>query len=325
MEDYKTARLINSILTQYYLEGKRQADIAQDLNLSTPKVNRLLKQARDQGLVEIKIHTPYLNSFELEKRLLTVTGLQDAVVVPTLTADTTSLLQTIGSVGADYLLRQLRDGDIICMGGGRTVEALVQTIQPEHGYDVQVVPAIGGVQGMHHTNLNYLVAELARRLGGQAHQLHAPAFVDSPEEREAVLGLRQVGDILALARQARIALVGIGAVTPISSSYFQFTSLEPSHMTEIVERKQGVGEILAHIYTAAGQLCASDYARRVVALSPDDLKNIPITIGLAATESKILPVYGMLKGGFLNRLITDEEVAIQVLAKFESNCSPTQG
>lgn len=317
MEDYKTARLMSSILTQYYLEGKRQADIAQDLNLSTPKVNRLLKQARDQGLVEIKIHTPYLNIFEIEKRLLTLTGLRDAVVVPTLTADTSSTLQTIGSVGADYLLRHIRDGDTICMGGGRTVEALVQAVQPERIYDVQVVPAIGGVQGMHHTNLNYLVAELARKLGGQAHQLHVPAFVDSPEEREAVLGLRQVGEILALARQARIALVGIGAVTPISSSYFQFTSLEPSHMTEIVEREQGAGEILAHIYTADGQLCAPDYARRVVALNPEELKNIPLTIGLAATSSKNLPVYGMLKGGFLNRLITDEQIATWVIEKFE--------
>lgn len=317
MEDYKTTRLMSSILTQYYLEGKRQADIAQDLNLSAPKVNRLLKQAREQGLVEIKIHTPYLNSFEIEKRLLTATGLQDAVVVPKLTADTSSLLQAIGSDGADYLLRQIRDGDIICMGGGRTVEALVQAIQPERAYDIQIVPAIGGVQGMHHTNLNYLVAELAQKLGGRAYQLHAPAFVDSPEERETLLGLRQVGDILALARQARIALVGIGAVSPISSSYFQFTSLDTAAMTAIVEGEHGVGEILAHIYTADGRLCASDYARRVVALSPEELKNIPITIGLAATDSKILPVYGMLKGRFLNRLITDEQVATCVLEKFE--------
>lgn len=317
MDDYKTTRLMSIILTQYYLEGKRQADIAQDLNLSAPKVNRLLKQAREQGLVEIKIHTPYLNIFEIEKRFLAVTGLKDAVVVPKLTADTVSTLQTIGSEGADYLLRHLRDGDIICMGGGRTVEALVQAIQPERRYEVQVVPAIGGVQGMHHTNLNYLVSELAYKLGGRAYQLHAPAFVDSPEEREAVLGLRQVGDILALARQARIALVGIGAVTPFSSSYFQFTSLDITDMTEIVEREHGVGEILAHIYTADGYLCAADYARRVVALGPEELKSIPITIGLAATDSKILPVYGMLKGKFLNRLITDEEVATGVLEMFE--------
>lgn len=321
MDDYKTTRLMSTILTQYYLEGKRQADIAQSLNLSTPKVNRLLKQARDQGLVEIKIHTPYLNVFEIEKRLLALSGLQDAVVVPKLTADTASTLQTIGSEGADYLLRHLRDGDIICMGGGRTVEALVQVIQPERRYDVQIVPAIGGVQGMHHTNLNYLVAELAYKLGGRAYQLHAPAFVDSPEEREAVLGLRQVGDILALARQARIALVGIGAVTPISSSYFQFTSLDTTDMTEIVEREHGVGEILAHIYTADGQLCATEYARRVVALSLAELKSIPITIGLAATDSKVLPVYGMLQGRFLNRLIAAEEVAKPVLEKLEKEQS----
>jgi DNA-binding transcriptional regulator LsrR (DeoR family) len=47
MPTYETIRLINTILTLYYVEELTQAEIAQRLGLSTPKVNRLLLQARE--------------------------------------------------------------------------------------------------------------------------------------------------------------------------------------------------------------------------------------------------------------------------------------
>jgi DNA-binding transcriptional regulator LsrR (DeoR family) len=314
--DYKTARQISQILTQYYIEGCNQAEIAQRLGLSTAKVNRLLKQAREQGLVEVIIHTPYQHLFEMERRLK-VTGIKEAVVIPQLAEDPQAIMQAVGRAGADYLLQHLRDGDTICMGGGKTLQALVQAVEPDRQYEVQVVPAIGGVQGTHHTDVNYLVAELARRLGGKAYQLHAPAFVDSPEARRGLLSLRQVGEILEMARRARIALVGVGSVGPISSSYFQFTSLDVSHMKQIVEEEHGAGEILAHVYNSRGMLCAPQYAARVVGLEWKEWMSIPLVIGVAATKTKVLPILGALRGKLLTTLITDESAALHILDLFE--------
>ena len=42
--DYDSARLINRVLTMYYVEERNQSEIAKLLGLSTAKVNRLLKQ-----------------------------------------------------------------------------------------------------------------------------------------------------------------------------------------------------------------------------------------------------------------------------------------
>src|SRR5512136_2953962 len=80
--DYDAARLIHEVLTMYYVQDLTQAEIAQHLGLSTPKVNRLLKQARQQRLVDITIRTPFQHLFELEARLKAVFGLMDAVVIP---------------------------------------------------------------------------------------------------------------------------------------------------------------------------------------------------------------------------------------------------
>ena len=59
MASYESIRLINTVLTLYYVEGLTQSEIAQRLGLSTPKVNRLLVQAREQGYVNITIRTPF--------------------------------------------------------------------------------------------------------------------------------------------------------------------------------------------------------------------------------------------------------------------------
>ena len=66
----------------YYVEDKSQAEIGQELGLSTAKINRLLKQARNLGYVEINLHTPFQHLLMLEKELEQTTGLKHAVVVP---------------------------------------------------------------------------------------------------------------------------------------------------------------------------------------------------------------------------------------------------
>jgi DNA-binding transcriptional regulator LsrR (DeoR family) len=97
------------------VEKLTQTEIAERLNLSVPKVNRLLQQARDLGYIEFVIRTPFQHLFELENRLKAVFGLQDAIVIPSEGNTSTSILNAVGSAAANYLLEQIRDGDIIAI------------------------------------------------------------------------------------------------------------------------------------------------------------------------------------------------------------------
>src|SRR5512141_2789988 len=128
MPTYETIRLINSVLTLYYVEGLTQSEIAQRLGLSTPKVNRLLVQAREQGYVNITIRTPFQSLFELEDRLKAVFGLKDAIVIPSVPESSSSSLHALGGAAADFLLAHLRDGDVLAITPGTTVQAVVQAI-----------------------------------------------------------------------------------------------------------------------------------------------------------------------------------------------------
>ena len=317
--DYDSARLINTILTLYYIQDYTQAEIAQRLGLSTPKVNRLLKQARQQGLVDITIRTPFHHLFELESRLKAIFGLTDAVVIPAVSESNDAVIHFLGQAAATYLLGRLRDGDIIGIASGQAVHALVQAVEAPRDYDVTVVPVVGAVQGRVTSDVNYLASELANRLGGRAFQLHAPAFVDSQAHRDTLLSMTPVREILDLARRATIAMVGVGILNQEASRFVQFTALSPQDMDHIVKVDRGVGDIAAHVYDIDGRQCAPEYANRVVGLSLEELRRIPLIIGAAATAAKALPLYGALRGGWLHALITDEAAAQGILKLFDSN------
>lgn len=312
--DYETLRLISRIATLYYREDKNQAEIGEILGISTSKVSRLLKLAREQGVVEVTIHTPFQQLFALEEEFERVTGVKRAVIVPRLSDTPATVLQDVGRAAANYLLAQLRDGDTIGMGGGRSLAAMVTALVTEKTFqDLRVVPSIGGVQGRHHTDVNNLAFELAQRLRAKPFQLHAPAFVDNLEEKEIITSVRQVEEILRMAKNAQVAVVGVGSVRSAESSYFQFTSIETQQLQTLIDQEGGVGEILARVINRRGELCAQQLSDRVVGIDLDDLRRIPLTIGLAAMEEKALPIAAALRGGYLDTIITDEVTANQVL------------
>ena len=315
--DYNQARLISQILTMYYFENLTQAEIGRQLGLSTAKVNRLLQQARQDGMIEITIHTPFQHLFDLEVKLKAIFGLMEVVVIPPVAEDPMTFIHTLGRAGAQFLLEHLRDGDIIGIGGGTGVYSVVQALEPSRKYEVQVVPVLGAVQGKVTTDVNYLAAQMAERLGGRAYQLHAPAFVDTPVHRDMLMEMGPIKEILDIARKASIALLGVGTVDPKRSRFVEFTALSTVDMERIANEHKGIGEIIAHVYDIAGRPCAHEYASRVVGLSLDELRKIPFVIGVAATSVKALPLYGALKGGYLHALITDEVAARGVIELFE--------
>ena len=314
---YDHARLISRVLTLYYQQGLNQKEIAESLGMSIAKVNRLLKLARQQGWVEITIRTPFQNLFDLEHQLQVISGVPEAVVIPRLTDDPEGTLQAVGRAAANYLVQHLRDGDTICISGGKALFAISQALEPRRRYDVRVVPATGGVQGRHYTDVNHLATQIAERLGGKAYQLHAPIFVDTPEERAALMAVRQIREVLDMARQAQIALVGVGSVASQSASYFDLAQLNEDEKKQFINQGCGAGEILAWVYGNDGEPCAAGYNQRVIGLTLEELRSIPLTIGVAATAEKIVPIYGALRGKYLKTIITDETAALGVLHHYQ--------
>ncbi|WP_424830264.1 sugar-binding transcriptional regulator [Ruegeria sp.] len=315
-KDFELIRQIHTVLILHFIEGQKQSDIAKALNLSTSKVNRLITQGRRMGMVKIDIETPFQTLMDLERELAQATSLVDAVVTPSVSGSVDTTLQQVGRAAANHLVETLRDGDVIAITGGKAVSAVVESLTPEQSFDVTVVPLTGGVQGKYYTDVNHLAMRMADRLGGQTMLMHAPLFAESQQQRDMLMEVASIRDVLDLARRANVALVGIGSIEPECSSYYDLHPV-PDADRKMLVGMGVVGEFLAHLIHSNGAV--SNYAlnSRLVALPPGDLAQCARVIGVTAGPLKVQPITAALNGGFLDSLIVDEETAKAVLEEME--------
>lgn len=316
-EDFDHQRQMYSVLVLHFIEGLKQSEIAERLNLSHSKVNRLIATGRKAGMVKIAISSPYQRLVDLEKDLAARFSLRQSVVTPTVSDNPETTLQMVGRVAASHMLESLRDGDVIAITGGRAVSAVVENLDAERRFDVRVVPLTGGVQGKHYTDVNHLAALLAEKLGGSASLVHAPLFAEDAEQRDLLMNVASIREVFDLARRATVALVGIGSVEAPGSGYYDLLP-DPARGGKALVDAGIAGEFLAHLISADGSLASIDLNSRVVALPPGQFDNCRSVIGVAAGEFKAGPVAAALAGRYLTSLVVDEAVAKHVMGHIEA-------
>ncbi len=311
-EEFESIRQMHTVLSLHYLEEMKQSEIAVRLNLSTSKVNRLIAQGKRMGMVKIVIESPYQPLVDLENGLVASTNLANAIVTPAVAGNPHTNLQQVGRAAANQLLETIRDGDVIAITGGKAVSAMVQNLNPDQSFDVKVVPLTGGVQGKYYTDVNHLATQLAERLGGTAMLLHAPLFAESREQRDMLMEMGSIREVLDLARNATVAVVGVGSIRTPGSSYFDLHP-GPNPGRQLLLDGGVTGEFLAHLILRDGSVADYPLNSRIVALSPTELSKCPVTIGVASGEEKVEPICAALAGDLFNSLIVDEQTAAAVL------------
>ena len=129
---YEAARQIYSVLVMHFQEGITQSEIARITKLSHAKVNRLIKQGREMGMVEINIRSPYQALFDLEARLKAATGSGNRAhhahrLRRTRRRFSIRLARRLRAL----LLETLKDGDTVCITGGKGLSAVVDMLEPQ--------------------------------------------------------------------------------------------------------------------------------------------------------------------------------------------------
>lgn len=314
-------RLMAKALNLYYMENMSQIEISKRLGLSTVKINRMIKFARQAGMVEINLKLPFPSLFDLESRLIALSSLQDVIVTPSLDNSPDGDLSQLAQAAANFLLRHIRPQDSICIGGGRTVSKIVNYVEQHKISGVRVYPALGGVQNLNDRDLNTVAVALAQKLGGEAIKFYAPAFAETEEECATFFGLKHVINFLEQARTARMGLFGMGSLQ-IDSSVIQYCSLPYQVLAELVRQRNGVGEILGYAIDPQGRDCIPELSKLVVGISLDDFRSIPVRIGAAGGEEKAPAIAAAIRGKYFTTLFIDENAARSVIKILEAEPAP---
>ena len=73
--------ILAKIAKLYYNDGLTQSEISKELDLERSRISRLLKQAKELGIVKISINESYVEQFELGEKIKKKYNLKDVVLV----------------------------------------------------------------------------------------------------------------------------------------------------------------------------------------------------------------------------------------------------
>jgi DNA-binding transcriptional regulator LsrR (DeoR family) len=294
----------------YYERDLRQPEVAAVTGFSVSKVSRLLSAAREQGIVHISVEPPTDArppvADELEQRFEVPVR-----ITPGQQRDAASATRLAGLGAALHVAPLLPERGIVGIASGYTVASLVSAMPRMERPNLVIVPVVGGWDTQTtFLDGNEIARRLAERLGAEARTLLAPAVLDTPEMKDALLREPTVATATSTWDHLDVALLGI---RPESYPGYRTVVDRLGDATRSQLLGLGVvGDLAGHFFHADGTF-ADSLSSRTLAISVDGLRATRQVIGIAAGTSKAAPVLGALRTGLLHMLITDRPTAEAVV------------
>lgn len=307
--DEKTYTLATKAAWYYYMENYTQHQIAEAMGLSRAKVIRLLEDAKTDGIIQFNFRKDDSTRVSLEKNLIAAYGLNDAFVVPTPLNEAT-LTHTISRAAALYVSDHLRPGGYLNIGYGDTVSSMLGYLAKEHEDPINVVSMTGGVS-------YYLPSVSSTAYAMHLFLIPSPLIVSSSEVRDALLGEKSIQEIYAMTEHADMSVVGIGAAVE-GATVLRNGIIRESELA-ILKMQGSVGDVLNHFYDSEGNPITTEIENRTISTDIEKLRTMKNVVGVAGGSEKVAAIKAVLRGGYLNVLVTDSKTAEGLLLSSASS------
>jgi DNA-binding transcriptional regulator LsrR (DeoR family) len=310
----------------YHVAGNTQEQTADLLGISRVKVNRLLAEARESGIVKISIEHRFARMVEIEESLrhrydllfcrttppLLSYTMNRRKSVPSrsrLEAESPIARRAVGIVAADLLRERLQadESSVIGVGWGRSIAEIPNHLVGVTKPKAKFVSAMGSLTRTSAANLFEVVYQFAERTGGEGHFLPVPFIANTIADRQIFMSQRIFKETLALAEQANFYIVTFGPCDE-HSLLFRHRYLSGIELQDL-KRAGAVCDCMGKFFDANGQVVSSDVNQRTLAVDLEYLYDREVIL-LCAGREKLQAVKGLLKAGFVNGLIIDGDTAL---------------
>ncbi|MCH1981305.1 transcriptional regulator [Ruminococcus sp. OA3] len=298
-EREKIDKLIQ-ISRMYYEQDMKQSEIAKAFSISRPLISRMLREARDMGIVRIEIGSPEEGNQVLMNQVCSHFSIAGGILVPNGMNDVDTN-DRIAGMTLEFLqgLKQENFG----LGWGHIIGTLISEMERREamkGMARSVCPLMGNSEvSTRNYHSNELVRIFASRTDARPEYIYAPAFVTMEQELKQFQTLENYHTLEAAWRQLDVAIVNIGNYpsTPDFASEARYG--------DALRRQRAVGRVLNYFYNVKGEIIQSDmdYAIRIPL---EILKDTRFVIGLCSSHISEKAVLGALRTGYLTHLIAPE-------------------
>ncbi len=314
--DTEQHRLLYQLAQAYYNDQLTQQEIAKNFGLSRPKVSRMLKLAREKGIVNITFVPPTGGQTDIDRALKQRFRLDEVVTIPVNNPrNPAQVARDLGSAAAGVLARRVSGSEIISVAWGTTVMALVdalpyKSIPMPNASVVQMCGGLGPIDKLEHST--EIARRMAQKLNARLRVLSAPGVVPDAFSAGALKSVKQISETLEMAAQADIGIVSMGSLSSNSYLVRDGSILTPQDF-DTLKKAGAVGDVALHYIGAGGRKLALDINERIIGITHDQLKNIPLVIAVAGGTEKYEIIKAGLLSGIPNIFITDYQTAERLI------------
>ncbi|UIJ94844.1 sugar-binding transcriptional regulator (plasmid) [Sinorhizobium meliloti] len=283
----------------YYVGGLNQEMTAARLGLTRARVNKMLAEARESGLVSISIDHQRVGVLPLEDKLRVRFGLDFCISTPAFGFHDTSkedsevrkqiAFRAVGVAAANHLKTLLSENDSLTVGTGwgRTIEQMTLHLAGVRAPHARFISVMGSLTANNAYNPFEVVHSLARRTGGEGYFLPVPFIADSIDDKKVLISQRSVVKALEIARSASVCFISAGELT--EDSLLRRQGMISSAELESLRQAGAVGDTNGIFFDSEGRQVDHELNERTIALGFEELKALPVLLLIAGEKKSRQP------------------------------------
>ena len=313
--DVQQMRLITRTARLHYLQGKRQAEIAEDMGISQASVSRFLSLAEEHGIVRTIVVPPEGLYPDLEESLVARYGL-DAAYVVDITARESGIEMALGAAAAQCLAGELKGGPVLGLTSwSTTLREMARQLEHRSKTGITTVVEMLGDLGSPRLQHEAALAtqQVARALDAEPVFLRTPGVIQNQELRKLAMSDMHTAAALKLLDCVDVAFVGVGPADfhgPLEEGDNFFTA----EQLAAVRKAGAVGQIHQRYFDAAGNAVATDLDDKVISITLQQLRRVKRKIVVAGGAAKHQALAAALAGQWIDVLVTDVNSANYLMA-----------
>jgi len=302
----RSARLRNRAAWMYYVEDMTQNAIGEALGVGRVTVVRMLADARALNEVKISLRRDLDELPRLERALEAKYGLSQAIVAPLSTpnADPTMV---IGAATGQFVSELVKPQMKLGVGWGRTLLSALNFVDDTHVADLSIVSLLGGISAVHQYNPAEFAWQFSRLFRADCYLIAAPALVDSPATKTALVERCGLGQVFAMAETLDAVLLSVGGMYPTSTAHL-FNYFSDADRKALIANG-AIGDCLYNFYNSNGEIVDHPINDRVMSASLARLRETPVRVLTSGGPDKIVALRGAFPLLQPTVFITDEITA----------------